>query len=132
MATPFRGYNVSGPGVSHVNCWSAIGPVVVVAALVAWIGLQPDYDSVSGALYAAPDDVGSPERASADPSPDSSTHPSTRELIALATLLLVGIGVLILISRLHRRRQKAAKAAHKKQKEEVRAADMAQRDLENR
>jgi len=51
-------------------------------------------------------------------------------MVALGALLAVGIGGLVLISHLHRRRQKAIREARKKHKEEVRSAEWTNRDTD--
>jgi len=111
-----------------VTRWPVIATVVLVTALVAWFVAQEKCDSGPGQLHAASER--SPSADDPLTPPKEPAHPSLREMIALGALLLVGVGGLVLISHLHRRRQKAVKEARKRQKEQAFSAERTQRDTD--
>lgn len=105
-----------------MNRWYIFTTLAIAIALAVWFTVPQGQDTAPGQLHAA-DQEAEPAQESA---PAQGGH-SLPAIIALAAVLAVSVGFVIVLARLQQRRRKAFKEAAKLQKEEARAAAMARK-----
>ena len=107
-----------------MNRWYLITTVMMLLALTGWLVLEQRLAVGPGRAHAA-----DAEKPPAEPAPQTSGH-SLPEVIGLIALLVIPLAFMVVIARLQQRRRKAYKEARKQQRDEARAAEMADREGE--